>query len=76
MPPPGTPSEELLIARFRSHARRLFWSALVLIATFGATGYFFGNLPWIKQNLSVVIVGIIAVSLLPVFIGWLQHRRA
>ncbi|MBP5803263.1 PH domain-containing protein [Microbacterium maritypicum] len=45
MPPPGTPSEELLIARFRSHARRLFWSALVLIATFGATGYFFGNLP-------------------------------
>ncbi|WP_082524238.1 PH domain-containing protein [Microbacterium sp. Root322] len=45
MPPPGTPSEELLIARFRSHARRLFGSALVLIATFGATGYFFGNLP-------------------------------
>ena len=45
MPPPGTPSEELLIARFRSHARRLFWSAVVLIATFGATGYFFGNLP-------------------------------
>ncbi|EQM75281.1 hypothetical protein L687_18850 [Microbacterium maritypicum MF109] len=45
MPPPGTPSEELLIARFRSHARRLFWSALVLIATFGATAYFFGNLP-------------------------------
>ncbi|MFE7195782.1 PH domain-containing protein [Microbacterium oxydans] len=45
MPPPGTPSEELLIARFRSHARRLFWSAVVLIAAFGATGYFFGNLP-------------------------------
>ncbi|NJI59659.1 PH domain-containing protein [Microbacterium oxydans] len=45
MPPPGTPSEELLIARFRSHARRLFWSALVLIATFGATAYFYGNLP-------------------------------
>ncbi|KJL24024.1 Bacterial membrane flanked domain protein [Microbacterium oxydans] len=45
MPPPGTPSEELLIARFRSHARRLFWSAVVLIAAFGATGYFYGNLP-------------------------------
>lgn len=45
MPPPGTPSEELLIARFRGHARRLFWSALVLIATFGATAYFYDNLP-------------------------------
>lgn len=45
MPPPGTPAEELLIARFRGHARRLFWSALVLIATFGATAYFYGNLP-------------------------------
>ena len=41
MPPPGTPAEELLIARFRSHARRLFWSALVLIAVFGVTAYFF-----------------------------------
>ena len=45
MPPPGTPAEELLIARFRSHARRLFWSALVLIAVFGVTAYFYGNLP-------------------------------
>jgi membrane protein YdbS with pleckstrin-like domain len=45
MPPPGTPAEELLIARFRSHARRLFWSALVLIVAFGATAYLYGNLP-------------------------------
>lgn len=45
MPPPGAPTEELLIARFRSHARRLFWSALVLIAVFGATAYFYDNLP-------------------------------
>lgn len=39
-------------------------------------GYWFGNLPWIKQNLSLVIVAIIVISLLPVFAGWLQHRRA
>jgi len=45
MPPPGAPHEELLIARFRGHARRLFWSALVLIAAFGATGFFYDNLP-------------------------------
>lgn len=39
-------------------------------------GYWFGNLPWIKQNLSAVIVGIIVVSLLPVAIGYLKHKTA
>jgi len=45
MPPPGALSEELLIARFRSQPRRLLWSALLLIVLFGATAYFYGNLP-------------------------------
>ncbi|GAA1240008.1 hypothetical protein GCM10009588_17590 [Microbacterium phyllosphaerae] len=44
------PTEELLIARFRTHARRLFWSALVLIGVFGATAYFFDNLPAPFEN--------------------------
>lgn len=50
MPPPGVPTEELLIARFRTHARRLFWSAVILIAVFGATAYFFDNLPAPFEN--------------------------
>ena len=45
MPPPGAPAEELLVARFRSHARKLAWSALLLVAVCGATAYFYGNLP-------------------------------
>lgn len=40
------------------------------------TGYWFGNMPWIKQNLSLVIIGIIGFSLLPVAIGYLKHRAA
>ena len=39
-------------------------------------GYGFGNMPVVKKNLSVVILGIIAISLLPVAIGWLKSRRA
>ncbi len=39
-------------------------------------GYWFGNVPWVKQNLSAVIVGIIVVSLLPVGIGYLKSREA
>ena len=38
-------------------------------------GYWFGNLPWIQKNLTLVILAIIGVSLVPVFVGWLQHRR-
>ncbi len=39
-------------------------------------GYWFGNLPWIQKNLSLVILAIIAISLVPVVVGWLQNRRA
>lgn len=39
-------------------------------------GYLFGNLPVVKNNLTVVILAIIALSLLPLAIGWLRHRAA
>jgi membrane-associated protein len=38
-------------------------------------GYWFGNLPWIQQNLTLVILAIIGISFIPLFIGWLQHRQ-
>ena len=49
-------------------------SAWVLSLTLA--GYFFANLPWVQKNLSLVIVGIILVSLIPVAIGWWHERRA
>ena len=39
-------------------------------------GYFFGNLPWVQKNLTIVILGIIALSMIPVAVGWWQHRKA
>ncbi|MFT3733571.1 MAG: DedA family protein [Rhodocyclaceae bacterium] len=39
-------------------------------------GYFFANIPIIKSNLSLFIVGIIGVSLLPVIITWLKSRKS
>jgi membrane-associated protein len=35
-------------------------------------GYFFGNIPWIRNNLTLLIVGIIVVSLLP--LAWAYVR--
>jgi len=39
-------------------------------------GFFFGNIPWIKGNLTAIIIGIIAVSLLPLVIAYLRNRSA
>jgi membrane-associated protein len=37
-------------------------------------GYFFGNIPWIKGNLTLIIVGIVVVSLLPLAVAWIRSR--
>ena len=50
-------------------AGALAWVLLLLYA-----GYWFGNVPFVKENLSWVIVGIIAVSLLPLAFEYLRHR--
>ncbi|HSC85261.1 MAG TPA: hypothetical protein VLC30_16720, partial [Pseudomonas sp.] len=39
-------------------------------------GYFFGNVPFIKQNLTVMIIVIILLSLVPMLLGVLRHRLA
>ena len=39
-------------------------------------GYWLGNMPWVKANLSVIIVGIIAFTLVPVGIGYLKSKTA
>jgi membrane-associated protein len=49
--------------------------AFAWVVSLTLAGYFFGNLPWVQKNLSAVILGIIAVSLIPVVIGWLRHRK-
>jgi len=61
-----------------SYSRFTFFNLIGAISWVGSltlAGYFFGNLPWVQQNLTAVILGIIVVSLIPVFIGWLQHRK-
>ncbi|MFS0824930.1 DedA family protein [Pseudomonas phoenicis] len=37
-------------------------------------GYFFGNVPFIKQHLSLMVVGIILLSLIPMILGLLRSR--
>ena len=52
-----------------------FFGAVFWVVSLTLGGYFFANLPWVKENLSVVILGIIGVSLIPVAIGWWLQRE-
>jgi membrane-associated protein len=45
------------------------------VGMFVAAGFFFGNLPVVRHNFTLVILGIIIVSILPAVVEYLRHRR-
>ncbi len=51
-------------------------AAVCWVGSFVYGGYLFGNLPTVKNNFSIVILGIIVVSMLPALITYLRHRSA
>ena len=38
-------------------------------------GYAFGNIPVVKENFSIVVLGIVAISLLPIAWEWWKHKK-
>ena len=49
--------------------------ALIWIGSLTVAGDFFGNIPIVKDNLTLMIVGIIVISLLPAIREFIRHRR-
>ncbi len=47
------------------------WVALLVYA-----GYLFGNIPWVKDNLALIVVAIVIVSILPMAVQFFRERRA
>lgn len=45
------------------------------IVSMSLAGYFFGNIPFVKKNFEYVIIGVIILSLVPVVVGYLKHRK-
>ncbi len=48
---------------------------IVWIASFAFAGYFFGNIPMVKKNFTLVIFAIIIISILPGVIEFMRQHR-
>jgi len=56
----------------------MFSSALGSVLWIGGlsvAGYLFGNIPWVKSNLTIIILGIIVISILPAILEFIRHKR-
>ena len=59
------------------YARYIGWcvvGALAWVVSLCTVGYFFGNMPVVKNNLSAVILLIVVVSILPGVVAWLKAK--
>jgi membrane-associated protein len=50
--------------------------SLLWIGSLTLAGFFFGNIPLVKDNLMVIIVGIIVISILPAIIELIRNRKS
>ena len=48
---------------------------IIWVTVCAGAGYMFGNVPIIKDNFSLVAIGIVLVSVLPIVIEFLRNRR-
>jgi len=48
---------------------------LVWVLLFTLSGYFLGNIPQIKENFSIIVIGIIIISIIPVAAGLIKKKN-
>jgi membrane-associated protein len=62
-----------------AYSRFLFFNVaggLAWVSIFVLGGYFFGNIPVVKENFGLVVIVIILLSVLPIAWEYLKHRRS
>jgi membrane-associated protein len=60
-----------------SYAKFLAYSisgTICWVGTFVLGGFFFGNIPWVKNHFTAVIMAIIVVSLVPAVMGFIKQK--
>jgi membrane-associated protein len=62
-----------------NYPKFLFYNVVggfIWVTAFVWAGYFFGNIPIVKDNFSIVVIVIIILSIVPAIIEFAKHRRA
>ncbi len=49
--------------------------AFIWVTSLTFAGYFFGGLPFVKENFEYAVIGIVLISLFPVLIEYMKHKR-
>ena len=60
--------------RYRDFVTYNVFGAVLWVSIFLFGGYFFGNLPFVKDNFTLVILAIIFISVLPGIVEYLRER--
>ena len=50
--------------------------AALWVSSLVYAGYLFGNIPWVKDNLALIVFAIVLVSILPMVVTWIREKRA
>ena len=53
-----------------------FSGSIAWVGSLTYAGYYFGNIPAVKQNLTLVILIIVLISISPAIVEYVRHRRA
>lgn len=51
------------------------FGGILWVALFTLAGFFFGNIPFIKHNFSLVILGIVVISFIPAVVEYFNSRK-
>ena len=62
--------------RYRRFLSYNIVGAIAWICSLTYAGYLFGNIPWVKQNLTLIVIAIVVVSLIPAVSTFLKERSA
>lgn len=53
-----------------------FAGAILWVFSMCLAGYWFGNIPWVKSNLTLIVFGMIGFSVVPMVVAWLRQHLA
>ncbi len=63
------------LMRYRMFMAFSALGSVAWISSLTVAGYLFGNIPLVKNNLTLIILGIIVITLLPALLELIRHRK-